>query len=117
MSTVFIKCPCRPEFARFLWPLLLLWLLANQEATAEQFISQTNLSHDKRMRVAAIPSLTPNCWTEDTFDNLFLGCLDGKNGWMVVPGRSCAFVISNPFGSGQVLQIRGELHKRPFGRL
>jgi len=46
---------------------------------------------------------TQVCWLNENFDNLRLGCLDGQNGWFVVPGRSCANVAGNPCGTGNGL--------------
>lgn len=46
-----------------------------------------------------------NCWAEDSFDGLNPGCLNGQNGWYVVPGRACARVVPDPTGAGQVMEL------------
>ncbi len=52
--------------------------------------------------------LPDNCWAFDTFDDLALGTLNGKNGWFTASGRSDAMITpdtTDPFGVGHVLEL------------
>jgi hypothetical protein len=58
--------------------------------------------------IVTLIELPDNCWAFDTFDDLALGSLNGRNGWFTVSGRSDAMVIpdtTDPVGVGKVLEL------------